>query len=198
MQETALFFCTALCILKLAWMVLELNLWVAQAAAQLYTKVVCTVDFVGYQAELFKRNKKVLLEGQRSMTHSALSTTTLYDSHAKHFKSQVIHRSRSPNWYQSSHQFQSWQNNSLKTSMLLGLGMANTQYSNVPSSRLGKEKGKKRKNQQNCSLLRQVGQQGALPATSRKPQLPEHSYIPTHCIISLWLKIWALHGQWTH
>lgn len=72
-----------------------------------------TANFTGYQAKLFKRNKKVLLEGKRNMIHSTLSTTILYDSYAKHFKSQVIYRSCSPNWYQSSYQFQSWQNKSL-------------------------------------------------------------------------------------
>lgn len=83
------------------------------------------VNFVGYQAKLFKRNKKVLLEGKRNMIHSTLSTTILHDFHAKHFKSQVIHRSCSPKWYQSFHQFQSWQNKSLKTSVLLDMDVIN-------------------------------------------------------------------------
>lgn len=153
------------------------------------------MNFVGYQAKLFKRNKKVLLEGERNMIHTALSTTILYDSYAKHFKSQVIHRSCSPNWYQSSHQFQSWLNKSLKTSTLLDMDVVNTQYSNLPSPPPLEREGRKMKEPQNCRLLKQVGRQSALPATSKKRQLREESFIPTHCIISPWLKIWGLHGQ---
>lgn len=157
-----------------------------------------TVNFTGYQAKLFKRNKKVLLEGKRSIIHSALSTTILDDSYAKHFKSQVIYRSCSPNWYQSSYQLQSWQNKSLWDINATGYGMVNTQYSHFSSTHFWKEKGERWKNCKNCRLVKQVGQQSALPAISKKQQLREQSFIPTHCIISPWFKIWGLHGQWTH
>lgn len=127
------------------------------------------MNFVGCQAKLFKRNKKVLLEGKRNMIHSILSSAIiLYHSHAKYFKSLVIHRSCSLNWYHSSQQFKSRQNKSLKTSMPLDMDAVNTQYSNLPSVYLWKGKAERWKNQQNYKLLKQVGQQSTLLGTRKK------------------------------
>lgn len=175
------------------------TVWLTSVHWSCHTDVY-TVNFAGCQAKLFKRNEKVLLEGKRNMIHSILSSAIiLYHSHAKYFKSLVIHRSCSLNWYHSYQQFKSRQNKSLKTSMLLDMDAVNTQYSNLPSVYLWKGKAERWKSQQNDKLLKQVGQLSTLHRNrkKKKKQLWEHSFIPNHCIISVWLKIWGLHGQWT-
>lgn len=131
------------------------TVWHTTIYSSCYT-VIYIVNFVGYQAKLFKRNKKVLLEGKRNMIHSTLSTIILHDSHAKHFKSQVIHRSCSPNWYQRFQQFRSWQNKSLKTSVLVDMDVINN-IPICPPPAFGKREKAERTNKAACYWRRWVG-----------------------------------------